>query len=273
MNVINNLILGAALFVCPFFHSSSFAEENFIINYNIKGDNVIIKNMVESEIKNLILKDGIYIPFISLNVNIGEQYETSSYTNAKNHQCQININYHDKRPLLMDNFNDDFEFILAHEVGHCILGKEIFYKNNFNWIIKDEPFEVLNKQIELQTNLSINTLDCKKCPFKVSPPIAVYHEIYADIYGIAWLVENKKNLQPILTLSKKRVDSFNKNPINNFYGSGFSMPILLEYIDGNSKLKNFNTIEIVAQKGFAEYLKFMNANYLSKKTNGSLPNE
>jgi hypothetical protein len=273
MHLIKKIILGATFSVCPFFHSVGLAEDKFIINYNIINDHTLIKDIAESELKNIISKDGSHIPFILLNINIGEQYDTSSYTDAQNEQCKININYHDKTPLLMNNFNDDFQFILAHEVGHCILGKKIFYKNDFNWVIKDEQLKLLNQQIQIQTDLSINTLECKKCAFKIAPPIAVYHEIYADIYGISWLIENKKNFQPILILSKKRIDNFNKHPINNFYGSGFSMPTLLEYMGNNSKLKNFETVEIIAQKGFASYLKFMNENYFSKQVDRSVHNE
>lgn len=255
------IILGAILTFCPLFHSSCLAGDKFHIDYNISNNNIEIIKKVEDIIMEIIKKDGEIVPFINLQFNLGYEYKTISYTDAKDNFCKININYQDKEPLLLDNFNTDLEFIIAHEIGHCILGKKIFYDSKFNWIINEKNIDSLSNQIEKQTNLAINSLECKNCNFKIAPPIAVYHEMYADIYGLTWITSKYKNLQPVLTLSKKRIESFNKNPISSFYGSGFSMPILLEYIDTNNNISPNQKIEIIAQKGFVEYLKFMHDNY------------
>lgn len=264
MHLKKKIILGAAFIVCPFFQSVSIAEEKkFTINYNLSNTNSDIKYTIEKTLHHIIKKDGKDIPFLDLNINIGMQYKTGSYTDAKSNHCKISINYKNREPLLLDNFHEDLQFILAHEIGHCILGKEVFYQQKFNWVIELKEIEKINSQLESQTNLSINSLECKTCSFKVAPPIAVYHEIYADIYALNWLSGNEKNLQTILAVSKKRINEFNQDPLTSFYGSGFSIPILLEYMGENSKLTTIKKVETISQKGFIRYLQFMNDNYFT----------
>jgi hypothetical protein len=266
MSLIKKFILGAAFIVCPFFQSAVMAEEKkFNIHYNLLDKDNDIKDIVENTLHHIIKKDGKDIPFLDLSINIGQQYKTASYTDAKNNYCKIDISYHNQIPLLLDNFQDDLQFILAHEIGHCILGKEIFYKQKFNWVIQLDDIEKINTYLENQTNLSINSLECKTCPFRVAPPIAVYHEIYADIYALNWLSANEKNLYKILALSKKRINEFNQNPLISFYGSGFSIPILLEYMGEKNQLPTAQRVEEVSQKGFINYLKFMSENYFTNR--------
>lgn len=267
MSFKNHFILGAAFIVCPFFQSSSLAaEEKFTVNYNISKEDKDIGEITEKTLLKIIQTDGKYIPFLEVNINLGVNYKTGSYTDAKNKYCKININYHDREPLLMDSFYDDLQFILVHEIGHCILGKEIFHQQKFNWVIEDKTIEKFNQQLVDQTNLSINSLECKTCSFKVAPPIAVYHEIYADIYALNWLTINENNLKLILNLSKKRIDAFEKNPLSSFYASGFSIPTMLEYLGQSANLNNREKVEIISQKGFLKYLQFMNENYLINLT-------
>lgn len=268
MSLKKHLILGAALIVCPFFQSISLAaQQNLTINYNIPNEDYDIKNIVEKTVFKIIEKDGKYIPALDININLGLQYNTSSFTDAKTNICKININYHDRKPLLLDRFTDDLQFILAHEIGHCILGKEVFHNSKFKWVIIEKDLDKFDRQIIEQTNLSINTLECKTCSFKVAPPIAVYHEIYADVYAINSLAVNEKNLQLILKLSKKRIDEFEKKPLSSFYASGFSMPTMLEYMGNTSHLNTIERVEKISQTGFIKYLEFMNENYFAKLTN------
>jgi hypothetical protein len=257
-----NYFIGAALFVCPFF-SLANAEDKLVINYNIQGDYSNIKNIVDKTFSQVLERDGKKISSINLNINIGLDYTTGSYTDAQNKNCNININYKDKTPLLLSNFNNDFQFTLWHEIGHCILGKEIFHEKSFSWSVPIENKHALDDRINYQTKLSIATLECNDCEkkvFKIAPPIAVYHETYADIYALIWWIASGKELREILMLSKKRIDEFNSTPISNFYASGFAIPILLEQ-SGSNKL-NLDLVEKVSQKGFVEYLNFINDNYL-----------
>lgn len=256
------LFLVATFGFCPFF-SPVNAADKYSINYDIPTEHKEIKNIVEKTINEVLKIDGEKISFLSINVGIGNQYQSISYTDAKSDNCKININYKDYSPLLLSNFNSDIEFIVLHEIGHCILGKKIFYKEDIQWQENIKNSQKLNEKIKFQTNVALSNLQCRDCTnkkFIVAPPIAVYHETYADIYALMWWVYLKNDLTEIVHLSKKRIDNFNENPLSSFYATGFSIPIFLEYIESPNAHKSFESVEIISQKGFEKYLNFISEN-------------
>lgn len=261
-----NYFLVTALFVCPFF-SPVLAGENFTVLYDIEEPYAEIDTTVKKTLNEVMNKDGTKLPFIYLNIGIGNNYETQSNTNAQNNNCKINIAYKEKKPLLLTNFIEDIRFVLLHEIGHCILGKEIFYKDSIDWIDSIKNKDELNKKINYQTSLSIATLECSKCSnkkFKIAPPIAIYHEIYSDIYALMWMTHTNKNLNEVLELSRKRIDSFNENPLSGFYASGLSIPKFLDYVAYSNFSNDLQAVEKISQEGFAQYLNLIYEEYLHK---------
>lgn len=255
------LFLGTAFGLSPFFNYS-YASEAYKVQFNIDKDREKIVYIAESILKENAKQKNT--PLIDLTINIGKEYPTKSYTDAKNNYCKININYTDEKPLLLSNFYDDIQFVLWHEIGHCMLGKNILFNDYINWSIKIKNSEELNQQIKKQTAIALKNSYSKngETYFKVAPPVIVYHEIYADIYALNLWIKNNKNLYEIVNLAQKRVESFNKNPLSSLYASGFSIPTLLEY--SNKSTLSIDDVEKISQQGFIEYLKVINENYLSK---------
>lgn len=144
--------------------------------------------------------------------------------------CSIELN-HNIKPILMKTIKKDFEFTFLHEISHCILGKEVFYKP-IDWKIdisknEKEKIEKIIKENELLY------LKNKKTPLiKV-----IYHEIFADTLATMLYLRNNKNAEKdIEVLLNNRIIQ-NENP----YDSHLSVSAI-EYI--LSKKENIKDLTI-----------------------------
>jgi len=241
---------------------------NYLNQYTFDETNHIVKDVLFKTIS----KEKKHLPFLQIKIEINENILSRSYTKHENEQCIINIKYRDKNPILLSNFENDLRFILWHEIGHCLLGRKVLKETPFNWIIQVDNKDELNRKIEYLTDLSVNTIKNKK--FRIAPPKAAYHEIFADIYAIMWLVVFENNLQEILILSEKRIEELMGNPIGNPYASGFAIPLFLEYSTKRDSNYSLDDLKAIAQKGFIKYLIFLENIYgKNLKNNFKKPNK
>lgn len=246
-------IIAIILFISP---NISFSKEvlgQFDIYYNKKEIYRDLSKNIEKAVNSIVEKNPNKIPPLVININIGPEFDNYSHTNGNSKECVVNINYKNKLPIILTDFNEDIEFVLAHEIGHCILGKSSLLNDSINWNFEHE--KSYDEIILKLTNLSFSSLDCLTCfhkNFKIAPPLVVYHEIFADIFALSYFILEYKRYNISVELSKYRINSFYESPASNPYASFFAIPFLME-----STKYSLNDIENISQKGFIKYLDFI----------------
>lgn len=196
---------------------------------------------------------------LEINVNINKNLiYLDSVSNGDNNHCIINLNYINNKPIFLENFELDIQYILFHEISHCVLGKNFIKNEKINWIIplttKEQKY--FNNKLKILTNLSYN-----QNVTKIANPFIVYHEIYADLESLFFIFNQNKDLKPILDLSEKRINSFKFNLISSNYGTGFAIPYFLDLIEKNTVNISEEEIHKITQKGLIDYLQFIDKNY------------
>ena len=185
---------------------------------------------------------------------INEDSNNEESVSKINNGCQIEINYlKNKIPVLMNTIEKDFEFTVLHEMGHCVLGKDIFYQN-IDWKIKISQ----NEKIKINELISQNEkfyLDNKKTPLIK----AIYHEIFADSFAsLCYLQKNSYGYTDIKFLMNKRYS----NQIRNPYETHLSYKAMKYVLTLNQKdikdltIENLKDKSIeIAQKTLLEYIR------------------
>ncbi len=243
-------------FITPSLAFSQDKKEGVTFYYNNLKIEKETKDFIINNIEPILLSEQKKGQSLNVNINIGHEFENYSYTDSNPNKCTININYKEKKPIILNSFYDDLFFIILHEMGHCVIGKEVFFSDDFPWLI--EEGKSFNNLINHLTNIAVNNVECIDClnkKFKVSPPKLVYLETFADLYAIYFMIEKNKSIH-IVPLSKYRIDQFYNSPINTPYASFFAVPIFLKSSPHETKI-----IEEFAQKGLIEYLKYIKNNY------------
>lgn len=205
---------------------------------------------------------------VHIKVNVNNKFKESTSNYDKNN-CQIEINYQkDLNPHIYKNLNIDLMIASLHEIGHCVLGKEVLlapiqWQKNLN--LTNEDLDNLSKKIDDKKEKAFKNLknnrDCnkdKKCIpqeiFTTFPPMLAYHEIFADLWAIARYSEISCNSakETILTLEKYRSNVFLKNPkvLNQSFLSTYYMQDTWEC----GKKFDFKELTFYTQKGLIDYL-------------------
>lgn len=241
--------------------SASFAQAGWVVKINT--NNNFIRKQLESG-ADIALRQSYerwknIVPLIKIDINVAHNIKPISFSTANAKECEIKINYTEElQPVLLRNFQDDLTFTIWHEIAHCMLDKEIFYKSSFDWKVNLDNFQIstLNKDIENQTTKAIASLNCLKCrnkEFKIAPPVVVYHEIFADTQASLWWKLEKKDMEDILFLYNKRQESFRRNPISTLHASNFSLLMVIDMkIKDNDDV--FKISQEISQYGFIDYL-------------------
>lgn len=213
------------------------------------------------------IKDLIFLfRIIGLNFYIDDSYNNASYSTIEEKEirsCYINvlINEKQKNLILLDD-QKNFNLMLAHELAHCLLGKNVFNEKDFwKYEISNKKKSILNKIIINNTRLNVKIINGKS--FYVGPiPIVVYHEIFADVFS-SLLLYNKDllTLDDIEQLKNKRIIDFNNlgtNPKSSYISFKALEDLLLILRSKtalNLELDEVKELsELLAQKYFIEYL-------------------
>lgn len=154
----------------------------------------------------------------SYSINKNAKIDTSF--SMVNKGCAIELNYTNK-PVLMKTKRKDIEFTYLHEISHCILGKEVFYKP-IDWVINISNGEKENIEKIIQKNEKFYLKNSKTPLIKV-----IYHEIFADtLSSILYIRENENAENDIKYLIQKR-KTHNKN-IYDSHLSVYALELVLK---------------------------------------------
>jgi hypothetical protein len=215
------------LFIISFTHFS-YAKENNTIT--IKSWNITDRQQQLSPVQKAFIKNQliIYYPEVSeivnnltINMDINKNANNVSTSNGNPYDCNINISYKNNiNPVLLMDFNNDVVFTILHEISHCVLNKDIQYKN-MQW---DNEIS-LNEQKKWQDY--INNEEKKYLTQKKNkkqylvPPMAVYHEIFSDTLPMLIMKyhKDKEITKKINYLISKRYKDYNKNPTLEYHVS------------------------------------------------------
>lgn len=210
--------------------------------------------------------DGMNKVTIKININDKAKESTSNY-DRKN--CQIEINYtKDLKPYIYKNLMTDLMITSLHEIGHCVLGKEILYKtptwkNNLN--LTSDELQSFTLKIEEKRKKAFDEIKSKrKCStdnkcipqevFNTYPPMLSYHETFADLWALAKYSEISCNdsKEIIETLENYRSKNFLKNPqvLNQSFLATYYMRDIWEC----GKKFDFDELNFYTQKGLIDYL-------------------
>ncbi len=237
--------------------------QSYALNYNITYSSNRVFNEFESILNSNIEKiigERQNTQTIDISILIDNDYVSYSHTNAEQDQCNIIISYQDRNPIIFSSFKNDIQFVLFHEIAHCLLGKKILHEKNFEWNIEVENPKELDTLINKLTDLSVATMSCHQCKikkFNIAPPLVVYHEIFADVYAWSNWLKIGGDFSEIINLSKTRIDSFNNNSKSNLYGTKFAIQFMLE-MTGN---ENENDLQLISQKAFLDYLNYIKTHH------------
>jgi hypothetical protein len=230
------------------------------INYNIKYSSNKVFHEFEFILKSTIEKTiGENIPILDISIQLDNNYSSYSHTNALQNKCNIVVSYKDRNPIILGSFKNDIQFVLFHEIGHCLLNKKILHEKVFDWIIEVENKQELDILINQLTDLSVDTMSCPQCiikKFNIAPPLVVYHEIFADVYAWSNWLKIGGDYYELINLSKTRINSFNVNPTSNLYGTKFALPFIIEMTGKETE----NDLKLISQKAFLSYLNYLKEN-------------
>jgi hypothetical protein len=265
------------LFYQPMIYATSFDIVN--LNNTYIGKEVWNKNNVNiithgSEynlnILNKLTVDTLYndselLPLmkkIHINTWLYPNSKSTSFSNANNKECIINISYDEKlTPFILNDFKKDVVFVITHELSHCILGKKIFeQKMDWKFLLKESQKENLNAIIIRETKSGIIKINGKEKIIKPIPLI-VYHETFADTFATLWLYSKGiYNIADIEEILYKREAEYNANNITAYLGY-LTLKDVLQMIQKNHiVLKNksvgniYETSILLTQKTFISYL-------------------
>lgn len=275
MNNINKTINFFFFFI--FFVSSNlYAQtQDWVYSINFNGISNREKKMLIKTINNDIeLAKSIY-PNKTLKLNINVEYKKNkikdSYSEDTNDSCSINIYYNSKNKIFFEK--EDFDFIFLHELSHCILGYQKLYEY-INWSIplEYEQKNKLNNTISLLEDLSfqrqeeLDSLNSIQSGAPIPHPMIVYHEMFADIQSLDFLIKKTNNISLAYKLNKIRKEHFQKKLLSSSYASNFTIPTYIAFL--NKKMDNDETkINYIVQLGFVNYLEFINTKYNLRKKN------
>lgn len=205
---------------------------------------------------------------IDLKININDEAKEST-SNYDRKNCKIEINYtKDLKPFIYSSLDLDLMMATLHEIGHCVLGKEILHKAP-NWHpdlqLSQSETSLLWERIQKKKQKAFENLkedrDCsehKKCTpqevFNMFPPMLGYHEIFADLWAITKYAEitcagAKENMK---TLENFRIQNFLSNP-HHLHQSFLATYYLHDNWQCGKKF-DFKELTFYTQKGFIDYL-------------------
>lgn len=205
---------------------------------------------------------------VDIKININNEYK-ESISNYDRDNCKIEINYtKNLTPLVYKDLTTDLILASLHEIGHCVLGKEILHKAP-NWAdeleLSTQEKSLLWENLKKKNKKAFENIkkdrDCnknKKClpseVFNKYPPMLAYHEMFADLWSITKYNEisckdSKENLKQ---LEEYRIKGFMVNS-DTLYQS--FMPIYyINDVLGCGKKFDFKELTFYTQKGFIDYL-------------------
>lgn len=227
----------------------------------ISGVGTSSLTMSEQELlkKRLITYQSImerYVNKFVINISFLANSKAISFSNGNAYECKIDMVYNgNKKPVLLNNLNDDIFFTILHELAHCVLTREIMFLP-MDWI------DIHPASGEIQQFINREEYKFLMQKNYYPPPMLVYHEIFADtlttlilkFYGEKNFNQNMR----ILIEKRKHVALHNKRAEHMSYKS------LEEVQDLN--IKNYHENDLlklatqISQKNFLLYLNKRRAN-------------
>lgn len=234
-------------------------NENIIIHGNMNNTSLLGEeiNTIVQKNKELIDKK---ITTLRIDAWLYKNSPQVSFSNASKN-CEINISYSENMPsFLLDNINKDIDFVVTHEIGHCILGKEIFSKINWQYDLPVEKKKLIQNIIKKQTDAAIK-IQNNKAEINAPLPMIVYHEMFADTFSSIWLYNNNIiNVSDIKNIAKERKIQYFVKQEKTAYVSFLPLYDYINMISNKSVYKTTNVDEtiqlttLIVQKNFIQYL-------------------
>lgn len=276
MNSIKHIFLIITLLITNHIYASSFdtkifdqlqpsntktirQDEEIIVHGNIKNTLLLNKQLnIVTEKNSSLIKNKI--EKLKIDAWLYKGSPQVSFSNASKN-CEINISYSESmQPFLLEDINKDIAFVVTHEIGHCILGKEIFNKINWQYDISLEKKKLIQNIIKKQTDAAIKIKN-NKTEIIAPLPMIVYHEMFADTFSAIWLYNNGIiNLSDIQNIAKERKIQYFVKQEKTAYLSFLPLYDYINMIDNKSVNTTMNINEtiqlttLIVQKNFIQYL-------------------
>ena len=205
---------------------------------------------------------------VDIKININNEYKEST-SNHDRDNCKIEINYtKELKTLVYKDLTTDLILASLHEIGHCVLGKEILHKAP-NWAdelqLSTQEKSLLWENLKEKNKKAFENIkkdrDCnkdKKClpseVFNKYPPMLAYHEMFADLWSITKYSEIscKNSEENLKHLEEYRIKGFMENP-DTLYQSFMPIYYIKDIWECGKKF-DFKELTFYTQKGFIDYL-------------------
>lgn len=227
-----------------------FDEKLLTVNVN----NPQIKKDIEYNLKKYTKFINQNVNEIHIDINMNKNSKEISESNGDPYYCKASLSYkNNNKPVILNDFNQDVIFTILHEISHCILNKEVLYKNIYwNTTIPISDQKKLQAYIDEEEKNYLKQQYIKKIP-----PLLVYHEIFADTLTILMMQyykeENIKNItKELITYREKK---FKNHKLLEKHVSNNALEHI-KNIDIN-RLKEEDLINMalnISQNSFIEYL-------------------
>lgn len=178
--------------------------------------------------------------------------QKNPHTIFKNNGCYINISLKDS-PQIFSDKHKEIEFLILHELGHCVLGDGIFKVGQISW---GKQFKNTNNiPRNIYTNdLSSNSMKCSKCDYLRNYNILVsYSELFSDIFAMNYYLKKEERIDDILVVYEYRKKMYEHYGIKNSYISHYYVENMIKNNDFKPKTKH--EIEIIAQEIILNHVK------------------
>ncbi len=238
------------IFLFLFFSNFAFANSIFV-KYEDKKIQQKYQPYVNEALNylNSNFKEFITEP-INIKIDISKNNQQDSFVKYINNSCSVNINFSEEKPHIFNKFTDDFEFVLLHEIGHCLLNKNIFLSESFFWDISLSDSEISYLK-SLSNKVEKPITDCLGCESKKDFNVLIaYHENFADIFSINYM--NNKNKNYPIILYNYRYSNFLKSPLNTNYISHLALEKFIN-LKNNKEIKIIE-MKIIAQESMLNYV-------------------
>ncbi len=177
-------------------------------------------------------------------IDIRKENKRAPHTKISENSCDVNINLVSEKPTILENFKDDLQFLLVHELGHCYYGANHIFNKKIDFL-----FPIKNNlnldDYESKVKKRKECLDCfQDLPFD---PYVAYSELLSDIFTVNFFLETNKNYEDIiLQIYNYRNKNFMKTQQNTNYISN----IFIEnfYLTDSFKKLNFEDVKFKAQE-------------------------
>ncbi len=222
-------------------------------SYAYKIEVFYAQNSIQKKYSNIINETLLYLTKNYQNkqdknynvfIDINKKNKRTPYTKISENECTVNINLFNEKPILLNNFKDDLQFLLVHELAHCYYGANHIFDRKIDFLF---PINA-NLNLDSYVNKEHKRKDCFDC-FQELPfdPYISYSELLSDIFTINFFIETNKNYEDIIL---QIYDYRNKNFLKTEQKTNYISNIFIEnfYLSDSFKKLNFEDIKFKAQE-------------------------